>query len=181
MQDLQVTNGVENPKNLNIYQKLLKARMMFQKKNIKPKGYNEYSKYYYFELDDILPPITDICYELGVICLVSFGNELATLQFKDLETLTEIIFTSPMSKASLKGCHEVQNLGAVETYIKRYLYMHCFEIAESDQMDGATTEQPPQRQYQGQQGQYQGQGYQAPPQQQQRQYQAPPPQQQYYR
>lgn len=180
MQDLQVTNGVENPKNLNIYQKLLNARVMFQKKNLKPKGYNKYSDFYYFELDDILPVITEICLNLGVICLVSFGNELATLQFKDLENFTEIIFTSPMSTAKLKACHEVQNLGAVETYIKRYLYMHCFEIAESDQMDGATTEQPPRQP----QGQYQGQGqYQAPPQpprQPQGQYQAPQ-QQQYYR
>lgn len=181
MEELQV---VEIEKvNLNIYEKLLKARIMFQKKNLKPKGYNKYSDFYYFELDDILPVITEICFNLGVICLVSFGNELAQLRFKDLKNDEEIVFTSPMSTAKLKACHEVQNLGAVETYIKRYLYMHCFEIAESDQMDGATTEQPPrqpQGQYQGQgqgyqaprqpQGQYQGQGYQAPPPQQQGQY-----------
>lgn len=183
MEELQV---LETEKaNLNIYEKLLNARIMFQKKNLKPKGYNKYSDFYYFELDDILPVITEICLNLGVICLVSFGNELAQLRFKDLKNDEEIVFTSPMSSAKLKACHEVQNLGAVETYIKRYLYMHCFEIAESDQMDGATTEQPPQRQQQGQQGQYQGQGqYQAPPQpprQPQGQYQAPPPQQQYYR
>ena len=47
-----------------------------------------------------------------------------------------IQFTSPMSNASLKGCHEVQNLGAVETYIKRYLYQNCFEIVEADALDG---------------------------------------------
>ena len=41
-----------------------------------------------------------------------------------------------MSEASLKGCHQVQNLGAVETYIKRYLYQNCFEIVEADALDG---------------------------------------------
>jgi hypothetical protein len=41
-----------------------------------------------------------------------------------------------MSTACLKGCHEVQNLGAVETYIKRYLYQNCFEIVENDELDG---------------------------------------------
>jgi hypothetical protein len=40
-----------------------------------------------------------------------------------------------MASASLKGCHEVQNLGAVESYIKRYLYQNCFEIAEPDSLD----------------------------------------------
>ena len=29
----------------------------------------------------------------------------------------------------------MQNLGAVETYIKRYLYQNCFEIVESDVLD----------------------------------------------
>ena len=47
----------------------------------------------------------------------------------------KITFTSPMSEANLKGCHAVQNLGAVETYIKRYLYQNCFEIVESDILD----------------------------------------------
>jgi hypothetical protein len=42
-----------------------------------------------------------------------------------------------MSDAQLKGCHNVQNLGAVETYIKRYLYQNCFEIVEADALDGA--------------------------------------------
>ena len=40
-----------------------------------------------------------------------------------------------MSSASLKGCHDVQNLGAVQTYIRRYLYTNAFEIVESDALD----------------------------------------------
>jgi hypothetical protein len=40
-----------------------------------------------------------------------------------------------MSTASLKGCHEVQNLGAVETYIRRYLYQTAFEIVEADELN----------------------------------------------
>jgi hypothetical protein len=60
---------------------------------------------------------------------------LAKLDFCDLEKDERITFTSPMSSASLKGCHEVQNLGAVETYIKRYLYQNCFEIVEGDALD----------------------------------------------
>ena len=46
-----------------------------------------------------------------------------------------------MSTASpWKGCHEVQNLGAVQTYLKRYLYQNCFEIVEADQLNA---EAPP--------------------------------------
>ena len=67
--------------------------------------------------------------------MVNFEKEIARLDFCDLEKDERITFTSPMSTASLKGCHEVQNLGAVETYIKRYLYQNCFEIVESDVLD----------------------------------------------
>ena len=36
--------------------------------------------------------------------------------------------------------HEVQNLGAVQTYIKRYLYVNAFEIVEQDAIDKSQPE-----------------------------------------
>jgi len=42
---------------------------------------------------------------------------------------TYIHINSPMSSAALKGCHEVQNLGAVQTYLRRYLWVTAMEIA----------------------------------------------------
>jgi hypothetical protein len=43
-----------------------------------------------------------------------------------------------MSSAQLKGCHEVQNLGAVQTYLRRYLWTMAFEICEHDSLDAVT-------------------------------------------
>jgi hypothetical protein len=43
-----------------------------------------------------------------------------------------------MSKAELKGCHDVQNLGAVQTYLRRYLWTAAFEIVEHDALDATT-------------------------------------------
>jgi hypothetical protein len=42
-----------------------------------------------------------------------------------------------MSTAALKGCHEVQNLGAVQTYIRRYLWVAALEIVEHDVVDAS--------------------------------------------
>ena len=50
----------------------------------------------------------------------------------------KLVFTSPMSNANLKGCHDVQNLGAVQTYLRRYLWVNAFEIVESDGLDATT-------------------------------------------
>ena len=121
---------------MNVYEKLNKARVMFQEANVKKSGQNKYAGYTYFELNDILPICNKICNEIKAVCVLNFTETVATLQFIDCEKTDDVItFTSPMSEATLRGCHKVQNLGAVETYIKRYLYQNCFEIAENDTLD----------------------------------------------
>lgn len=122
---------------MNVYQKLAEARVQYQSGNPKMSGENTFAKYKYFELADITPLINTIGKNLGFLCEVSFTETLGTLIFRDTEKPEDFItFTSPMSTASLKGCHEVQNLGAVETYIKRYLYQNAFEIVEADALNG---------------------------------------------
>jgi len=133
---------------MTIYEKLAEARVRFQDSNIKMTGENSFAKYKYFELSDILPVINRLGKELGFVCIVSFSDDLALLTVKDISGEGEIVFTSPMSTANLKGCHEVQNLGAVETYIKRYLYQNAFEIVEADALNSThnPNEKPKQKQ-----------------------------------
>ena len=120
---------------MTIFEKLNEARLRFQNAGVKKTGNNKFAGYTYYELADILPEINKLANELKFCFVVNFTPELATLDFCDLEGDGRITFKSPMSSASLKGCHEVQNLGAVETYIKRYLYQNCFEIVENDVLD----------------------------------------------
>ena len=120
---------------MSIFEKLNQARLEFQNMGVKKSGKNCYAGYTYYELSDIIPAINQLAEKLKFCCVVNFTNDLAKLDFCDLEKDERITFTSPMSSASLKGCHEVQNLGAVETYIKRYLYQNCFEIVEGDALD----------------------------------------------
>ena len=127
---------------MNVFEKLNKARVMFQEANVKKSGQTKYAGYTYFELNDILPICNKICNEIKAVCVLNFTETVATLQFIDCEKTDDVItFTSPMSEATLKGCHKVQNLGAVETYIKRYLYQNCFEIAENDALDSQSINQ----------------------------------------
>ena len=120
---------------MTIFEKLNEARLRFQNAGVKKTGNNKFAGYTYYELADILPEINKLANELKFCCVVNFTPDLATLDFCDLEGDGRITFKSPMSSASLKGGQEVQNLGAVETYIKRYLYQNCFEIVENDVLD----------------------------------------------
>jgi hypothetical protein len=75
---------------------------------------------------------------------VSYGQEIAELRIINEDNPEEqIVITSPMSEAALKGCHPVQNLGAVETYIRRYLWVSALEIVEHDALDMTTGKDAP--------------------------------------
>lgn len=117
-----------------VYIKLNTARMLMQDKGLKQNGVNGYANYKYFELADILPASNEICHQIGATIYTQFDDK-AHLFFVDNETGGKIEFTLPMSTANLKGCHEVQNLGAVQTYLKRYLYQNCYELSECDALD----------------------------------------------
>ena len=120
-----------------VYEKLQKARIKLQNTALKKSGYNKFAEYKYFELGDFLPAIQSIFSELKLCPVVSFGAELATLRIIDTENGGCITFTSPMAQANLKGCHPIQNLGAVETYSRRYLYVTALEIVEHDAIDSS--------------------------------------------
>ena len=123
----------------NIYSKMQKARCEFQEKPLKKSGHNKFAGYHYFELGDFLPTINSLLEKYNLCSNISFDNEMATLTIVNAENTDEkLVFTSPMSNASLKGCHDVQNLGAVQTYLRRYLWVNAFEIVESDGLDATT-------------------------------------------
>jgi hypothetical protein len=126
-----------------VFAKLQKARMMLQAAPIKKSGHNKFAGYQYFELGDFLPTINGIFSELGLCSVISFDKELATLRIVDTDNGGSIVFTSPMADANLKGCHPIQNMGAVQTYSRRYLYVSALEVVEHDALDATTGSESP--------------------------------------
>jgi hypothetical protein len=123
---------------MTIYKKLQEARIKLQAVPMNKSGQNSFAKYNYFELSDFLPQIQAIFNDVGLTGIVSFGTELAELNIYEHEGDGRITITSPMSSAALKGCHEVQNLGAVQTYQRRYLWQSALEIVEHDALEATT-------------------------------------------
>lgn len=128
---------------MNVYSKLQQARLKLQAAPLKKSGKNKFAGFEYFELADFLPTIQTIFAEVGLCGTVSFGIDIATLTIVDVDAkdLTQphtVVFVSPMSTAELKGCHAIQNLGAVQTYLRRYLWVAAMEIVEHDALDAVT-------------------------------------------
>ena len=120
---------------MSVHKKLMQARVDLQNTQLKKSGLNKFAGYTYFELGDFLPTIQFIFHKVGLCGVVSYTAEMATLTIVDTEDGTVLLVTSPMADANLKGTHPIQNLGAVETYQRRYLWMTAMEIVEHDAFD----------------------------------------------
>ena len=129
---------------MSVHKKLMAARVQLQSIKLKKSGQNKFAGYSYFELGDFLPEIQNIFNNLGLCGVVSYDTEYAKLCITDVDDGTAIVITSPMAEANLKGTHPIQNLGAVETYQRRYLWMTAMEIVEHDILDASepVKEQP---------------------------------------
>lgn len=123
---------------MSIYKKLSDAREHFHDLELKKTGHNKFAGYKYFELGDFLIPALRVLKIYGIVSVISFGKDVATMKLIDIDKPDDFIeITSPMSSAALKGAHEIQNLGAVQTYLRRYLWVAALEIVEHDALDSS--------------------------------------------
>jgi hypothetical protein len=119
------------------------ARVRLQGTKLQKTGQNKFAGYKYFELGDFLPEIQNIFHDIGLCGVVSYDAAYATLSITDTDDGTVIVIASPMAGAELKGAHPIQNLGAVETYQRRYLWMTAMEIVEHDAIDSSSHKEEP--------------------------------------
>lgn len=127
----------------NVYQKLLVARAKFLGSDTKKSGKNMQLAFKYFELDDIVPVATKIFEEVGLISLVNFTSDTATMTIVNTDNGEDsVAFTTPftmlepiVSNTGKKATNEMQALGSSITYMRRYLYMIALDICEPDEID----------------------------------------------
>lgn len=121
---------------MNIFEKIQNIRVELQEMPLKMTGDNKFAGYKYFELDDFIHPLNKLMQKYKLTAIASFSSLLAQLEVINLEDPKETYtIASPFGSAALKGCHEVQNIGAVETYQRRYLYQALFDITEHDALN----------------------------------------------
>jgi len=128
---------------MTVHKKLMQARIKLQNTELKKSGENKFAGYKYFELGDFLPQTMQIFHDLELCSVVSFDTDYARLCITDTEDGTTLTITSPMAEANLKGAHPIQNLGAVLSYQRRYLWLAAMEVVEHDIIDASSGSEPP--------------------------------------
>ena len=124
---------------MNVYGKLIEARKRFLDAGIKKTGVNRYAEYKYFTLDEIIPAKQEIFRDLGLADVISFGAEVATLTiFNIADPQDYIVFTSQLAADESMIKNPIQKVGAIQTYVRRYLYLLALDIIESDGIEATT-------------------------------------------
>lgn len=133
---------------MSVYKKLLTVRNELRQRELKKTGENKYSNFKYYQLGDFLPSITELCEKIGLFTYVDFDSDSdAKLVIMDVDKREiNVTFSCPMAEARVKGASDIQNLGASQTYIRRYLYMNAFEVVDNDVVDETSNPKDPQPQ-----------------------------------
>lgn len=122
---------------IHVAKKLAKARAKLTEMCLKKSGKNKNIDVDYFELKDFLPQTNLICYEIGLLPMVDIrlNKKEASIRIIDTDSGETLTFTIPIESVSLRNGQAMQNLGALNTYARRYLYMIAFEISDKDIID----------------------------------------------
>lgn len=132
----------DEKKTMNIYEKLNEARKQFLESGIKKQGVNAYAEFDYFRLEEIIPIKQEIFRKVGLSDYISFYPDKAVLTIINIENTTESIdFFSMLAPDESLIKNPIQKVGAIQTYVRRYLYMLALDIIESEAIE-ATTNKP---------------------------------------
>ena len=135
---LEEIEPMEEERTLN--ERIISIRVKLQNSKLKKSGNNKFAGFDYFELADFLPRLNELMLEEGINDLFTIeGDEVALTLLRGEEEQTYkmpfINFSVPVNKSGQPSMQEIQYLGALNTYYKRYLYLNAFGITDGEVID----------------------------------------------
>ena len=135
---------MEKEKNLN--ESIIEIRVELQNSKIKKSGKNKFAGFDYFELADFLPKLNELMLKEGINDNFKITNDTASLTLikgeeKQEYTMPFVMFATPLNKSGQPSMQDIQYLGALNTYYKRYLYLNAFGITDGEVIDSMDNNQ----------------------------------------
>lgn len=126
--------------NKSLNESIIQIRVDLQNSKIKKSGINKYAGFEYYELADFLPRLNELMLQYGINDKFTIEEDKATLTLiKGEETQSYNIpferFDTPLNKNGSPSMQDIQYLGALNTYYKRYLYLNAFGITDGEVID----------------------------------------------
>ena len=131
---------------MSIHQKLAEVHMKLMGMKINKSGYNNHKRFAYYELEDIMGPVTKECYEQGLTLEFAYCEDVAILKIVDWENPKEYIpFRVKMPEVITPEKNPnnqiIQTVGANISYLQRYLLKLAFPcLSDKDMVDSSEEE-----------------------------------------
>ena len=130
-------------------QSIISIRVKLQNAKLTKSGKNKFAGFDYFELSDFLPKLNELMLEEDINDKYYIKNEYAVLELIKGEevnsyTMPFVLFETPVNvkvdsatgeTREVKTMQDIQYLGALNTYYKRYLYLNAFGITDGEVID----------------------------------------------
>lgn len=142
-------------KEKNLNESIINIRVKLQNAKLKKSGKNKFAGFDYFELADFLPKLNELMLSEGLNDRFYIKDDLATLEIQkggeiNTYTMPFVMFETPTNRREdkttgevyeVKTMQDIQYLGALNTYYKRYLYLNAFGITDGDVIDSMNNEE----------------------------------------
>ena len=140
---------------MNLNESIINVRVKLQNAKLKKSGKNKSAGFDYFELADFLPKLNELMLEekMNDRFYIKDGYAILELQ-KDEEinqyTMPFTMFETPTYRREnrdtgevydVKSMQDIQYLGALNTYYKRYLYLNAFGITDGEVIDSMNNDE----------------------------------------
>lgn len=129
----------------NVKWKLQLCKQELQQMNIKKSGENKFNHYKYYELEDILPPITNILINNKLASVTYQKDSKMYLEITDVEN-NEIIRFDTKIKEYPQDNNKNKDYGAymkiqqgLQTYARRALWLLALDIVEPNDIEATPT------------------------------------------
>lgn len=131
---------MEEKKVKNLNESIISIRVKLQNAKLKKSGKNKFAGFDYFELADFLPKLNELMLEESINDRFVIKDGYATLEIQkgeeiNIYTIPFERFDTPLNKNGQPSMQDIQYLGALNTYYKRYLYLNAFGITDGEVID----------------------------------------------
>ena len=135
---MEEVKKIKKEKNLN--ESVISIRVKLQNAKLRKSGHNRFAGFDYFELADFLPKLNELMLEENINDIFLITEKEAKLTLIKGEEKQEYVipftqFSTPLNKNGQPSMQDIQYLGALNTYYKRYLYLNAFGITDGEIID----------------------------------------------
>lgn len=142
-------------KDKELNESIINIRVKLQNAKLKKSGKNKFAEFDYFELADFLPKLNELMLEEKINDRFYIKDNYAVLELQkggetNTYTMPFVLFDTPVNIKTdpktgevreVKSMQDIQYLGALNTYYKRYLYLNAFGITDGEVIDGMNNEE----------------------------------------